>query len=126
MGVGSQDINIIIGYSVVNVNNAKMPFWLCNRWLVVVVVASISCVSAFNERATVDRDGDGVELELDDDADVVRRRDWGYLYTNDESEGTVRVFHHGFFCVRVRVIGGARFSTEIYNRGCKLVPTLLA
>jgi TPR repeat protein len=37
--------------------------------------------------------------------------------------GTVLVFHHGFCCVRVSIIGlrllcGARFSTEIYTRGC--------
>ena len=37
--------------------------------------------------------------------------------------GTARVFHHGFCCVRVMVIGlrllhGARFPTEMYTRGC--------
>jgi hypothetical protein len=37
--------------------------------------------------------------------------------------GTVRVFHHGFCCVRVKVIGlqllyGACYSAGIYTRGC--------
>jgi hypothetical protein len=45
--------------------------------------------------------------------------------------GTVRVFHHGFCCVRDRGIGlrllyGARFLTEVSTRGCYWFPRLLA
>ena len=52
----------------------------------------------------------------------------GYLLTR----GTVRVFNHGFCCVRVKVIGlrllcGARFSAGICTRGMPLsfAPLLL-
>jgi hypothetical protein len=45
--------------------------------------------------------------------------------------GTVRLFHHGFCCVRFKVVGmrllyGARFPAEIYTRVCHWFPRLLA